>query len=205
MRGIAEFLVHGRIGNDPEYTQLSNGTNRVRVSVCANIPKRVDNEWTYDPVWFNIAWFGEAADGIVNKLRKGLPIVVRGDITTYKQNINGQEVTRYNFRPRTASIIDEEERLRRRDQSQQQYQQQSPRQQQQPPPQQQQPNQNAGRQPAPQPQPAQQPAPQQAARQPAPQPQPQPQTRQPAPQQPPPDGFDDGFGGDAFSDDDIPF
>lgn len=105
MRGIAEFLVHGRVGTDPELTLLTNGTPRCRVSVCANIPRKINDKWDSIPVWFNVAWFGQAAETIHERIEKGTVVVIRGDITTYKTDVEGVNITNYNFTPRTTSIV----------------------------------------------------------------------------------------------------
>lgn len=106
MRGIAEFLIHGRVGGDPELTVLTNGTSRCRASVCANIPQKKDNGWDHIPIWFNVAWFGSTAENIHKRLHKGAIVVMRGDITTYKSMVGDVNITNYNFRPRTTSIVD---------------------------------------------------------------------------------------------------
>lgn len=115
MRGIAMFTVHGRVANDPFLDTLQNGTERCRAYVVANIPKmnREKEEWEYDDVWFTVAWFGRAA-GISKRLRKGMPIVIHGEIRSWQEEHGEKKITRYNFRPTVTSLVDEEERLRRR-------------------------------------------------------------------------------------------
>lgn len=115
MRGMATFTIHGRIATDPQTDTLQNGTDRCRAYVVANIPKagKEGDKWEYEDVWFAVAWFGRAAN-ISKRLRKGLPIVIQGEIRSWQEEQGDRKVTRYNFRPSVTSIIDEEERLRRR-------------------------------------------------------------------------------------------
>jgi single stranded DNA-binding protein len=105
MRGIAEFLIHGRVGQDPEFSQLANGTARCRAGVCANIAYKDGEEWKENPTWFNFAWFGKYAELMQKRLYKGAPVVIRGDISSFRYEKDGREITGYNFRPMICSIV----------------------------------------------------------------------------------------------------
>jgi len=101
MRGLATFTFMGRIAKDPSMTTLENGTKRLQIVAAANIPykKKDSDEWQEETVWITFAWFGDFASRMKDRVRKGLWVHIMGDIRSTTEEVNGQKITRYNFRP----------------------------------------------------------------------------------------------------------
>lgn len=101
MRGIANFTFLGRIAKDPKMQALQNGQKRLQVVAAANLPYLKDNKWEEDTAWVTFAWFGDMAVNMQERLRKGMWVHVTGEFKSFVEEVNGQKVTRYNFRAKT--------------------------------------------------------------------------------------------------------
>lgn len=117
MRGFANFSLHGRCGRDAVLKVRENNDQMCSVPVVANIPykKRGSTSWDSRAVWFHLTWFGDIAGAIYERLKKGVPVVVNGDIDSYEQEIGGRRLTSYVFRPRQLSIIEQQQNKRYRE------------------------------------------------------------------------------------------
>jgi single stranded DNA-binding protein len=102
MRGTATFQIHGRIASDPDLITLQNGQVRCVAPVVVNVPwKDKHDEWQEETVWFRMAWFGQAAKRVADRIEKGVPVLITGDIRSYQvEQEDGKKITNYNFRPR---------------------------------------------------------------------------------------------------------
>src|SRR5210317_1227208 len=88
------FLI-GRLGNDPEIKQMSNGKNVARLSLATSDTWKDKNtgEKKEKTEWHRVVIFNEGLVNVVKQyLKKGAQIYVEGQLTTNKYtDNNGQE------------------------------------------------------------------------------------------------------------------
>ncbi len=92
---LNKVLLIGRLGNDPEIKQMSNGKSVARLSVATSETWKDKNsgERKEKTEWHRVVIFNEGLVGVVQQyLKKGSQIYVEGQIQTTKYtDNNGQE------------------------------------------------------------------------------------------------------------------
>ena len=92
---LNKVLLIGRLGNDPEIKQMSNGKNVARLSVATSETWKDKNsgERTEKTEWHRVVIFNEGLVGVVQQyLKKGSQVYIEGQIQTTKYtDNNGQE------------------------------------------------------------------------------------------------------------------
>ena len=92
---LNKVLLIGRLGNDPEIKQMSNGKNVARLSVATSETWKDKNsgERKEKTEWHRVVIFNEGLVGVVQQyLKKGSQIYLEGQIQTTKYtDNNGQE------------------------------------------------------------------------------------------------------------------
>ena len=92
---LNKVLLIGRLGNDPEIKQMSNGKNVARLSVATSETWKDKNsgERKEKTEWHRVVIFNEGLVGVVQQyLKKGTQVYIEGQIQTTKYtDNNGQE------------------------------------------------------------------------------------------------------------------
>jgi single-strand DNA-binding protein len=92
---LNKVLLIGRLGNDPEIKQMSNGKNVARLSVATSETWKDKNsgERKEKTEWHRVIIFNEGLVNVVQQyLKKGAQIYIEGQIQTTKYtDNNGQE------------------------------------------------------------------------------------------------------------------
>ena len=92
---LNKVLLIGRLGNDPEIKQMSNGKNVARLSVATSETWKDKNsgERKEKTEWHRVVIFNEGLVGVVQQyLKKGSQVYIEGQIQTTKYtDNNGQE------------------------------------------------------------------------------------------------------------------
>tara|TARA_B100000035_G_scaffold212858_1_gene182374 strand:+ start:116 stop:574 length:459 start_codon:yes stop_codon:yes gene_type:complete len=92
---LNKVLLIGRLGNDPEIKQMSNGKSVARLSVATSETWKDKNsgERKEKTEWHRVVIFNEGLVGVVQQyLKKGTQVYIEGQIQTTKYtDNNGQE------------------------------------------------------------------------------------------------------------------
>ena len=92
---LNKVLLIGRLGNDPEIKQMTNGKNVARLSVATSETWKDKNsgERKEKTEWHRVVIFNEGLVGVVQQyLKKGSQVYIEGQIQTTKYtDNNGQE------------------------------------------------------------------------------------------------------------------
>ncbi len=92
---LNKVLLIGRLGNDPEIKQMSNGKNVARLSVATSETWKDKNsgERKEKTEWHRVVIFNEGLVGVVQQyLKKGSQVYIEGQVQTTKYtDNNGQE------------------------------------------------------------------------------------------------------------------
>ena len=92
---LNKVLLIGRLGNDPEIKQMSNGKSVARLSVATSETWKDKNsgERKEKTEWHRVVIFNEGLVGVVQQyLKKGSQVYIEGQIQTTKYTYNnGQE------------------------------------------------------------------------------------------------------------------
>lgn len=89
---VNKVTLIGRVGKDAE-VKGQNG-NFCTFTLATSERYQVNNEWKEDTQWHNIAYFGQNAQKVAERVKKGMLLYVEGSIV-YRQyeNKDGQKVT----------------------------------------------------------------------------------------------------------------
>ena len=94
MRGVNKVIIVGRLGNDPESRQFSNGGSVTNISVATS------EQWTDKQTgekreateWHRVSLFNRLGEIAAQYLRKGSQVYIEGSLRTRKwQDQNGQD------------------------------------------------------------------------------------------------------------------
>ena len=83
----------GHVGQDAELRYTSNSKPVSNFSLAVNNgKKKPDGTYTDDTLWFRVNIFGDYAERISDRIRKGVPVYVSGrfDFRTYDRKDGGQ-------------------------------------------------------------------------------------------------------------------
>ncbi|MDO5494849.1 MAG: single-stranded DNA-binding protein [bacterium] len=85
MANEIQVTIRGNAGGDPQLHEGPNGGVVVRFTVAVAASRYVaeQNETVYgDPQWFTVKTFGAHARNVKESVRKGTPVLVRGELHT---------------------------------------------------------------------------------------------------------------------------
>ncbi len=81
MRGLSKVILIGRLGADPELRTSREGNNAWGTMRVATNRSRKDGEnWVEETDWHRVVLFGRDAERVHQRLRKGDPIAVEGEL-----------------------------------------------------------------------------------------------------------------------------
>jgi len=89
------YTTYGRVAGTPQLTQTQGGTPRLTVTIISNT--RVKEGETYLSHSVNALFYGSAAELLSQKIVKGTPLVVSGEMATRKYVDGDGEIRYYEF------------------------------------------------------------------------------------------------------------
>lgn len=104
MANINLCIFTGRIGQDPELKKAPGGDSvcRINVAVSKSWKDRQTNEWKQETQWVTMVYWGNVADYVADKAKKGMQCSVSGAFQTRKYiDKNGQEKVAVEFKGAT--------------------------------------------------------------------------------------------------------
>ena len=81
---INQTMISGRLTQDPKYTVTQNGKGVLACNVAVNrryLDSRT-NEWKDDTVFVPVVVWGDSANRLKDRVKKGTPVFVEGRLTT---------------------------------------------------------------------------------------------------------------------------
>ena len=76
------ILLIGNSGRDAELQYTANGRAVESFSMAVNRRYQVNNEWQEETEWFNVSTWGQQAENVANRVRRGARVFVEGRLST---------------------------------------------------------------------------------------------------------------------------
>lgn len=87
---INQVILVGRLTRDAELRYSSGGMAVCKFSVAVNRRKRSGEQWVDEANFFDIAYFGKAAEAVNQYLQKGKQVAVQGELRQNRWEQDGQ-------------------------------------------------------------------------------------------------------------------
>lgn len=84
MMGMNRVFILGRLGRDPQHFQDKSGKPYVRLSLATERRWITDGEPERKTDWHTVMVWGKKGELCLQYLKKGLPIMVEGSLSTYE-------------------------------------------------------------------------------------------------------------------------
>lgn len=94
MASINSVVVSGRATRDPEIREFDGGGKVANLGIAVDRSVKQGDEWTTTPNFFDISVFGNYADLIHKKVRKGDLISVEGELRWDQWEKDGEKRTK---------------------------------------------------------------------------------------------------------------
>ena len=76
------ILLIGNAGRDAELRYTATGRAVASFSMAVNRSYQVNNEWQEETEWFNVSVWGQQAENVANRVRRGAKVFVEGRLST---------------------------------------------------------------------------------------------------------------------------
>lgn len=97
MRDLNLLTLTGRLYADPEMTYTPGGLAITRLPLVSSDDYQKDGNWVERSNWFNITFFGKAAEAYANKFVKGDHLTVQCKVESNNYEKDGKKYSGYNF------------------------------------------------------------------------------------------------------------
>ncbi len=87
------ILLIGNAGRDAELRYTATGRAVASFSMAVNRSYQVNNEWQEETEWFNVSAWGQQAENVAQRVRRGAKVFVEGRLST-REYTNQAGVTR---------------------------------------------------------------------------------------------------------------
>ena len=87
---INQVILVGRLTRDAELRYSSGGMAVCKFSVAVNRRKRSGEQWVDEASFFDIAYFGKAAEAVNQYLQKGKQVAIQGELRQNRWEQDGQ-------------------------------------------------------------------------------------------------------------------
>ena len=87
------ILLIGNAGRDAELRYTANGRAVASFSIAVNRNYQVNGEWREETEWFNVSSWGQQAENVANRVRRGAKVFVEGRLST-REYTNQSGLTR---------------------------------------------------------------------------------------------------------------
>lgn len=84
-------ILVGRLTRDAELTYLKSGTPLCSLSIAVNASRKENDQWVSEANFFDISYFGKAAEAVKQYLTKGKQIAVQGSLKQDVWEKDGQK------------------------------------------------------------------------------------------------------------------
>jgi single-strand DNA-binding protein len=92
MKSINRVFLVGRLGSDPEMKTTKNGKTYARLSLATDKwSKLEDGKWEQKTEWHKVTVWGHEATKCADRLSKGAPVFVEGELSRYNYEQNGEK------------------------------------------------------------------------------------------------------------------
>jgi len=103
---MADITFTGNLGGDPELRFTNSGKAVVNFSVAESHRRRNGNEWEDDgTTWWRVTAWDRTAETLAENLRKGVRVIVSGQVRSREFEHNGQQRTAYDVTARQVGIV----------------------------------------------------------------------------------------------------
>ena len=110
---LNQILLIGNAGRDAELRYTANGRAVANFSIAVNRRWMSNNEWQEETEWFNVSVWGQQAENIANRVRRGARVFVDGRLST-REWTNQSGVTRTSLDVNAFRVIEPDRPRRRR-------------------------------------------------------------------------------------------
>ena len=76
------ILLIGNAGRDAELRYTATGRAVASFSMAVNRSYQVNNEWQQETEWFNVSAWGQQAENVAQRVRRGAKVFVEGRLST---------------------------------------------------------------------------------------------------------------------------
>lgn len=90
MRDINVVVLVGRLTRDSELKYTKSGMAIARFSVAVNRSRKQDDQWVDETSFFDIDYWGKAAEGVNRFLTKGQQVAIEGELRQDRWEQDGQ-------------------------------------------------------------------------------------------------------------------
>ena len=88
------LVITGNLGKDPKLTFSKSGTAIVQFSIAAPQSKKENGQWIdLKPIWFQVTFFKEEAEAIMDKFSKGDTARIEGRLAQSEYEKDGETKT----------------------------------------------------------------------------------------------------------------
>lgn len=101
---LNQILLIGNAGRDAELRYTANGRAVANFSIAVNRRWMSNNEWQEETEWFNVSVWGQQAENIANRVRRGARVFVDGRLST-REWTNQSGVTRTSLEVNAYRVI----------------------------------------------------------------------------------------------------
>jgi single-strand DNA-binding protein len=91
MEDTNQVILIGRLTRDAELKYANNGTAIVNFSIANNQSRKEGDNWTDEPHFFDMSYFGKAAEAVHKYLTKGKQVAVTGKLKQNRWEAEGQK------------------------------------------------------------------------------------------------------------------
>lgn len=84
-------LLKGFVGKDPELKYNENGTGIASFSLAISHSRKKDGEWVKTTTWYNCTAFGQLAEQVSERIKKGQLVSVIGNKLEINQYVSQQD------------------------------------------------------------------------------------------------------------------
>ena len=95
----------GRIVRDAEARYANNGTAIVSFSLAVNRSRKNGDQWVSEANFFDVSYFGKAAEAVKQYLTKGKQVAVQGSLTQDRWEKDGQKFSKIQILANSVQLL----------------------------------------------------------------------------------------------------
>jgi len=102
---INQVVLVGRLTRDAELRYSGGGMAVCKFSIAVNRRKRSGEQWVDEASFFDIAYFGKAAEAVNQYLQKGKQIAVQGELRQNRWEQDGQSRSKVEIAANSVQLL----------------------------------------------------------------------------------------------------
>jgi single-strand DNA-binding protein len=102
---INSVILIGRLTRDAEMRYTNGGLAICKFSLAVNRNKRSGDQWTEEASFFDIDFFGKAAEAVHKYLEKGKQVAVQGELRQDRWEQDGQKRSKVTIAAQTVRLL----------------------------------------------------------------------------------------------------